>query len=151
MRFRATPWVNDTSRSRCNFFEGGNVSVAFFECDIVTENTTGLPVYDGTFGGIFTRGTTTGGTANFSIFALQCNFHLLGNLQLMTAYNGTFGLYATSSLFYGSAETPDRLISGKLIKSISLNNAGLRDFGTKSIADVFGFDPATVSTASVLT
>lgn len=151
LRFRATPWARNQSICRCNFFEGGNISVAFNQCNIVTENKTGLPYYNGDFGGVFTRGTTIGGTTNFNIFSLNCNFYMEGNLQFVTAYSGSLGIFATSTRFHGGTETPSELISGKLIKSIALNNAGLRNFGTKNLGEVFGFDPATVSTSSVLT
>lgn len=145
IRVRCTPWSQDSNRARCNFFEGSLLKVAFNRLSLIAENKTGIPHYSGSFGGVFSRGTDTGGAGGFSdvsIFMSDVSIFMRDDVPLVTGYMGRLGIFAGSSRINGQAFTGQKLVFGNLSNHIKLSSTVLEGFGDSSVGDLFGFNEA---------
>lgn len=144
---RATVWRNDTSVSRCNYFEGSSLKIAFYQVEIETQNTTGLDAYGGgstppSFGGLFTRGTTSGGYLDASLHFLNVNLIMNGDLRLVTGYTGAVGIFTDSFTISGDASVPIPIITRKFALSFRLGNLSAAGFSGSTLPQILGYSAA---------
>lgn len=153
--FRATPWANNQSVSRCNYFEGSSLSIAFYQLEIETQNDTGLPSYGAddnntSFGGVFTRGTTTGGYSDASIHFHRVRLKMSGDLRLFTGYSGSLGIFTHSFTMSGDSSVPIPIISPGYALSLRLGDLTATGFSVSTLPEVLGYDPAQSAESLVL-
>ena len=145
---RATVWGKDPRFSRCNYFEGSSLKIAFYQVEIETQNTTGVTVFGddrGTppsFGGLFTRGTTTGGYLDASIHFLRVNLKMSGGLRLVTGYSGAVGIFTDLFTISGDSSVPRPIITRNFTLSFRLGNLTAEGFSDSTLPQILGYNAA---------
>ena len=143
---RATKWSSNNNVARCNFFEGSILNIAFYELEIVTQNNTGLPRYGhdsangSDFGGIFSRGTVSGGYSAVSIHLNKANLKMSGDLMLFTGYSGSLGIFTNLFNIEGDASVPIPIISRGFALSLRLGGLTASGFSATTMPEILGYD-----------